>query len=54
LGHRAYECLENIGTNHRNEIVAKTKEEATKVIDKENVPEKGESLVVNKILLKTS
>eukprot|EP00253_Pinus_taeda_P011190 PITA_11190 len=38
----------------RNAIVAKTKEEATKVIEEENVPEKGESLVVNKILLKSA
>eukprot|EP00253_Pinus_taeda_P007293 PITA_07293 len=52
LEHRAYECLENIGMNQRNEIVAKAKKEETKVIDEENVREKGESLVVNKILLK--
>eukprot|EP00253_Pinus_taeda_P031513 PITA_31513 len=54
LGHRDYECPKNIGTNQRNAIIAKTKEEETKVIDKENVPEKGESLVVNKILFKLS
>ena len=41
-----------MGKNQRNAIVAKTEEEATKVIDEENVPEKGESLVVNKVLLK--
>lgn len=38
--------------NKRNEIFAKTEEETTKVIEEENVPEKVESLVVNKILLK--
>ncbi len=38
--------------NQRNAIVAKTKEETTKVIEEENVLEQGESLVVNKILLK--
>ena len=32
LGHKAYECLENIRMNQRNEIVAKIEEEATKVI----------------------
>eukprot|EP00253_Pinus_taeda_P014867 PITA_14867 len=52
LEHKAYECPENIGMDQRNEIVEKTEEEATKVIEEENVPEKGESLVVNKILLK--
>ncbi len=38
--------------NQRNAIAEKTEEEATKVTEEENVPKKGESLVVNKILLK--
>ena len=38
--------------NHRKKIVAKTEEETTKIIEEENVLEKGESLVVNKVLLK--
>ena len=43
-----------MGTNQINAIVAQTEEEAAKfpVIEKEIVPEKGESLVVNKVLLK--
>ena len=43
-----------MGTNQRNAIVAQTKEEAAKLLvtEKEIVPEKGESLVVNKVLLK--
>jgi len=43
-----------VGTNQRNAIVAQTKEEAAKLLvtEKEIVPEKGESLVVNKVLLK--
>ena len=52
LGHKAYECPKNAGTNKRNVIVAQTEEEATKVPEEENVPEKGEYLVVNKVLLK--
>ena len=43
-----------MGTNQRNAIVAQTGEEAAKLpeTEKEIVPEKGESLVVNKVLLK--
>ena len=54
LGHRAYECPENVGTNQRNEIISQTKEEARKFpeTEKKIVLEKGEYLVVNKVLLK--
>ena len=54
LGHRAYECPENVGTNQRNAIIAQTEEEVAKlpIAEKEIVPEKGESLVVNKVFLK--
>ena len=43
-----------MGTNQRNAIVAQTGEEAIKLpeTEKEIMPEKGESLVVNKVLLK--
>jgi hypothetical protein len=52
LGHRAYECPENEGTNQRNAIVAPTEEEGTQVPKAENTPERGESLVINKVVLK--
>eukprot|EP00253_Pinus_taeda_P011013 PITA_11013 len=52
MGHRAYKCQLNIAINQRNEIVAKIEEEAAKVIEEENVLEKGEYLIVNKVLLK--
>ena len=55
LGHRAYECpeKENVGTSQRNAIVSQT-EEAAKLpeAEREIMPEMGESLVVNKVLLK--
>ena len=43
LGHRAYECPENVGTNERNAIVAQTEEEAAQlpITEKEIVLEKG-------------
>eukprot|EP00253_Pinus_taeda_P017775 PITA_17775 len=54
LGHRAFECLENAGTSQRNAIVAPVEGEAPVVAveEEENIPEKGESLVVNKVFLK--
>ena len=50
VGHKHYECLENMGAGPRNAIVAQNGEEAT--IEEAILPEKGESLVVNKVLLK--
>eukprot|EP00253_Pinus_taeda_P021693 PITA_21693 len=54
LGHRAFECLENAQTNHRNAIIAPVEGEEPVVVvaEEENIPERGESLVVNKFLLK--
>eukprot|EP00253_Pinus_taeda_P024541 PITA_24541 len=52
LGHKAFECLENVGKSQRNAIVAQVEEEAKTVIEEENVPERGESLAVNKVFLK--
>jgi len=54
LGHRAFECPENADTKQRNAIVAPAKEEApvAAIAEEENTPERGESLVVNKVLLK--
>ena len=54
LGHKPYECLENMGTNHRNAIVAQVGEEAARLseMEEEFFPERGESLVVNKVLIK--
>eukprot|EP00253_Pinus_taeda_P007772 PITA_07772 len=52
LGHRAFEYPKNAGTNQRNAIVAQVEEEAAIVTEEENVPKRGESLVVNKVLLK--
>eukprot|EP00253_Pinus_taeda_P036346 PITA_36346 len=40
------------GTSQRNAIVAQVEEEAAAVTEEENVPKGGESLVVNKVLLK--
>lgn len=50
MGHKHYECLENVGAGPRNVVVAQTGEEAE--IEEEILPERGESLVVNKVLLK--
>ena len=52
LGQRSYECPENEGTNQINSIAALTKGEGTQVPEVENTPERGESLVINKVLLK--
>eukprot|EP00253_Pinus_taeda_P010063 PITA_10063 len=54
LGHRAFECPENAEIRQRNAVVAPAEEEApeTAVPEEENTPERGESLVLNKVLLK--
>ena len=52
MGHRSYECLENDGTNQRNSILALAEGEGTQVPEAENTPERGESLVINKVLSK--
>ena len=50
MGHKHYECPENVGAGPRNFVVAQAGEEAT--IEEEIIPERGESLVVNNVLLK--
>ena len=55
LGHRDFECpeKENVGTSQINAIIAQTEEAANiPKAEREIVPEKGESLVVNRVLLK--
>eukprot|EP00253_Pinus_taeda_P027360 PITA_27360 len=42
------------GISQRNAIVAQIEEETIALAEEENVPERGESLVVNKVLLKPS
>eukprot|EP00253_Pinus_taeda_P012663 PITA_12663 len=56
LGHRAFECLENAGTSQRNANVSQVEGEATTiaVTEEENIPERGEYLVINKVFLKTA
>ena len=50
MGHKHYECPENVGAGPRNSVVAQTGEEAE--IEEEILLERGESLVINKVLLK--
>ena len=50
VGHKHYECPENVGAGPRNAVVAEAREEAE--IEEEILPKRGESLVVNKVLLK--
>jgi len=50
VGHKHYECPENVGAGPRNVVVAQVEEEAE--IEEKVLPERGESLVVNKVLLK--
>ena len=50
VGHKHYECPENVGAGPRNAVVSQAGEEAQ--IEEEILPERGESLVVNKVLLK--
>ena len=52
MGHRAFECPKNAGISQRNAIVAQVEEEAAEMVEEEDVPERGDSLVVNKVLLK--
>eukprot|EP00253_Pinus_taeda_P007008 PITA_07008 len=54
LGHRAFECPENAEIKQRNAIVAPAEEEAAVEVVREevNTPKRGESLVLNKVLLK--
>eukprot|EP00253_Pinus_taeda_P025766 PITA_25766 len=56
LGHRAFECPESAEIKQRNAIVAPTEEEATVAVvtEKVDTPESGESLVLNKVLLKSA
>jgi len=52
LGHRSFECpeKENVGT--RGTYIAQGEQEAEQALVAENMPETGESLMINKILLK--
>ena len=50
MGHKHYECPENVGAGPRNVFVAQAGEEVA--IEEEILTERGESLVVNKVLLK--
>ena len=52
LGHRAFECPENAGTSQRNSSVAQVEEAAIAVTEEENIQERGESLIINKVFLK--
>ena len=52
VGQRSHECPKNEGTNQRNAIVSSTEGEGIQVPEEENTPERGESLVINKVLLK--
>eukprot|EP00253_Pinus_taeda_P020545 PITA_20545 len=54
MGHRAFECRENAEIKQRNAIVTPAEEEApvATVTEEVNTPERGESLVLNKVLLK--
>ena len=54
LGHRAFECPESAETKKRNAIVAPAEGEmpVAAVAEEESTPERGESMVVNKVLLK--
>eukprot|EP00253_Pinus_taeda_P013420 PITA_13420 len=56
LGHRAFECPKNEEKSQRNAIVALVEGEssAAVVVEEENIPKGGKSLVVNKVLLKTA
>eukprot|EP00253_Pinus_taeda_P005681 PITA_05681 len=55
-GHRAFECPENAEARQRNAVVALVKGEAPVIAvpEEENTPEKGESLVLNKVLIKSA
>ena len=50
VGHKHYECPENVVAGPRNVVVVQVEEEAE--IEEKVLPERGESLVVNKVLLK--
>eukprot|EP00253_Pinus_taeda_P007656 PITA_07656 len=54
LGHRAFECLESADIKQRNAIVAPVEEEVpvARITEEVDTPESGESLVLNKVLIK--
>ena len=54
MGHRAFEFPENAGTSQRNAIATQVEGEAIEatMTEEENILERGESLVVNNVLLK--
>jgi hypothetical protein len=52
FGHGSFEFLENASTNKGNENIVQVEEESVESCVHENAPEVGESLLMNKILLK--
>jgi hypothetical protein len=52
IGHMSWDCPENKETNQRNAHVAETKEEDVNVVEKEETPEVGESLLLKRVLVK--
>ena len=53
MGHQSSECPENKGTSSRNLVVTLTVVEEAKEQEVENLPKTGESLLLNKVLLKS-
>ena len=51
-GHKSYDCPENGGTNQRNVVVSLVEGEEHQIPEAENIPELGELLLMNKVLLK--
>ena len=52
VGHKSYDCPENGGTNQRNVVVYPVQGEEHHIPEAENIPELGELLLMNKVLLK--
>ena len=53
MGHQSSECPENKGTSSRNLVVTLTVVEEAKEQEVENLPKTSESLLLNKLLLKS-
>jgi SLT domain-containing protein len=51
--HMSWHCPENKSTNQRNSNVAEAREETINVVEKEENPELGESLMLKRILVKS-
>ena len=52
LGHRSYECPDNDNTGQRGNYVAEGEQTEIQAPEVNNVPEVGENLLMNKVLLK--